>query len=285
MKESSRYRLAKPALFATAIIWGSTFAVAKLATEVFSAAFVNALRFSIAGICLIIVAYPKRKELDASYWWHGFVMGITLFGGYIMQTIGLTWGTTPGKSAFLSTSYCVVVPFLYWIVTKERPKWLHIACVFLCLAGIGILSLQGGLAMSKGDILTAISGIPCAANIVASSIACRKRNPLLLTAVQLNVVMLASWISVFATGTFPNTFPVVTVGSIIYLGVFATAVCLFLQTFGLKYAPPSVGGMILSLEAVFGVLFSILIYHEQITPRMLVGFAVIFVAIVLSQRE
>lgn len=259
--------------------------MAKLATEVFSAAFVNALRFTIAGICLIIVAYPKRKELDLSYLWHGFIMGITLFAGYFMQIIGLTWGTTPGKSAFLSTSYCVIVPFLYWIVTKECPKWLHIACVFLCLVGIGILSLQGDMAMSNGDILTAVSGIPCAANIVASSIACRKRNPLLLTAIQLNVVMLAGWISVFITGTFPSEFPVAAVGSIVYLGVFATAVCLFLQTFGLKYASPSVGGMILSLEAVFGVLFSILIYGEHITLRMLLGFSVIFVAILLSQKE
>ena len=43
--------------------------------------------------------------------------------------------------------------------------------------------------------------------------------------------------------------------------------------------------MLLSLESVFGVVFSIILYHEHITSRMLVGFAVIFMAIVLSQWE
>ena len=58
-----------------------------------------------------------------------------------------------------------------------------------------------------------------------------------------------------------------------------------MQTYGLKYAEPAIGGMILSLESVFGVIFSIIIYHEKITFRMVVGFVVIFVAILLSQWE
>ena len=58
-----------------------------------------------------------------------------------------------------------------------------------------------------------------------------------------------------------------------------------MQSYGLKYAEPAIGGMILSLESVFGVLFSVIIYHERVTFRMLVGFAVIFAAILLSQWE
>ena len=73
------------------------------------------------------------------------------------------------------------------------------------------------------------------------------------------------------------------VGGIVYLGLLATALCLYMQSYGLKYAEPAIGGMLLSLESVFGVVFSIIIYHERITLRMLVGFAVIFIAILLSQ--
>ena len=43
--------------------------------------------------------------------------------------------------------------------------------------------------------------------------------------------------------------------------------------------------MILSLESVFGVIFSIILYKEQITLRMLLGFVIIFMAILLSQKE
>ena len=275
----------KLALFLTAMLWGTTFAIGKIATEVFSASFVIALRFTVASIVLMIVAAPLYKLLNKKYWVDGIWMGITLFISYILQVEGLAGDTSPGKSAFLCTTYCVMVPFLHWFATKKRPQILHVLCVFICLFGIGILSLQGGFEMSSGDILTVLSGVPCAVNIVISSIVCQNKNPLLLTTIELGVVAVLAWIFVIFTDTFPSRFPVNTVGGIVYLGLVATALCLFLQSYGLKYAEASIGGMILSLESVFGVLFSIVIYHETITLRMLIGFAVIFIAILLSQLE
>lgn len=277
--------IAKMALFLTAALWGSTFSIGKIASEVFSASFIIALRFTVASIALLIVAIPMRKELDQKYWVDGFWMGITLFASYMLQVGGLALDTSPGKSAFLCTTYSVMVPFMYWFVTKERPKIHHIVCVFLCLAGVGILSLSGGWGMSLGDIYTVLSGVPCAVNIVISAIVCRDRNVLLLTTIELWVVTIFAWLFVFVGNSFPTKFPLNTVGSIVYLGLFATALCLFMQSYGLKYAETAIGGMILSLESVFGVIFSIIIYQEKITLRMMVGFIVIFVAIVLAQWE
>ena len=280
-----RSTLAKFALFLTAVLWGTTFTIGKLASEAFSASFIIALRFLIASVALLIAAYPQRKQLDRKYLLDGFWMGLTLFASYWLQVRGLTLDTSPGKSAFLCTTYSVMVPFLYWLVTKKRPKPHHLVCVFLCLAGIGLLSLSGGWGMSLGDILTVASGVPCAVNIVISSIVCKDRNVLLLTTIELWVVTVFAWIFVAAGGAFPTAFPIGAVGGIVYLGLIATALCLFLQSFGLKYAEPAIGGMLLSLESVFGVLFSIVVYHETVTFRMLIGFAVIFAAILLSQWE
>ena len=275
--------LAKIALFLTAALWGSTFTIGKLASEVFSASFIIAFRFLVAAVALLVAAFPQRKQLDRKYLFAGFWMGLTLFISYMLQVCGLGLDTSPGKSAFLSTSYSVLVPFLYWFVTRERPKLHHIICVFLCLFGVGVLSLSGGWGMSLGDILTVLSGVPCAVNIVISSIVCRNRNVLLLTTIELWVVTIFAWIFVFAGNSFPSAFPMEAVGGIAYLGLFATALCLYMQSYGLKYAEPAIGGMLLSLESVFGVVFSVIIYHERITLRMLAGFAVIFVAILLSQ--
>ena len=282
MKQST---VAKIALFFTAVLWGSTFTIGKLASEVFSATFIIALRFLVAAVAILAVAYPQRKQLDRKYWVNGFWMGLTLFLSYLLQMGGLTLDTSPGKSAFLCTTYSVMVPFQYWLVTKERPKARHVFCVFLCLSGVGILSLSGGWGMSLGDVLTVLSGVPCAVNIVISSIVSKNRNVLLLTAIELWVVTAFAWLFVFLGNGLPNQFPPDAVGGIVYLGLFATALCLFLQSFGLKYAEPAIGGMLLSLESVFGVVFSVIIYGEQITLRMAVGFAVIFIAILLSQWD
>lgn len=282
MKKST---VAKIVLFITAVLWGSTFTIGKIAAEAFSAAFIIALRFTVAGIALLIVAYPQRKQLDRKYWQDGFWMGLSLFISYMLQVGGLALDTSPGKSAFLCTTYSVMVPFIHWLVTKERPKLHHILCVLLCLSGVGILSLSGGWGMSTGDILTVLSGIPGAFNIVISAIVCRNRNALLLTAIELWVVAIFAWVFVLAGQEIPASFPMDAVGGIVYLGLFATALCLYLQSYGLKYAEPAIGGMLLSLESVFGVVFSVIIYGEEITFRMVIGFAVIFAAIMLSQWE
>ena len=281
----NKKRYGKLALFLTAMLWGTTFAIGKIATEAFSASFIIALRFTVASLALLVVVCPLRNLLNRQYWIDGIWMGITLFLSYILQVAGLAMDTSPGKSAFLCTTYCVMVPFMYWFATKKRSEMLHIVCVFLCLLGIGILSLKGGFGMSAGDVLTVLSGVPCAVNIVTSAIVCQNKNPLLLTTIELGVVAVLAWICVIFTDTFPREFPLNTVGGIVYLGLVATALCLFLQSYGLKYAEASIGGMLLSLESVFGVIFSIIIYHEKVTFRMLVGFTVIFTAILLSQWE
>jgi drug/metabolite transporter (DMT)-like permease len=277
--------IAKIALFLTAAFWGSTFTISKLAAEAFSASFIIACRFLIASAVLLIAAFPHRKQLNRKYLVDGFWMGFTLFLSYILQVGGLALDTSPGKSAFLCTTYSVMIPFLYWFMTKQPPKVHHVVCVFLCLSGVGILSLSGGWGMSTGDILTVLSGVPCAINIVISSIASKNKNVLLLTGVEMWVVTILAWIFVFAGREFPASFPMDAVGGIAFLGLFATALCLYMQAFGLKYAEPAIGGMIISLESVFGVIFSVIIYHEQITLRMIIGFAVIFAAILLSQWE
>lgn len=281
----AKKRYGKIALFLTAMFWGTTFAIGKLATEAFSPSFIIALRFSVAVVTLVIASFPLWKLVNKQYLIDGTKMGIPLFLSYLLQVAGLALDTSPGKSAFLCTTYSVMVPFLYWGITKKRPKLLHIFCVFLCLIGVGILSLHGGWGMSMGDILTVLSGVPCAFNLVISSIVSQDKDPLLLTTIELGVVTILAWICVFATNTFPTEFPLNTVSGIVYLGVIATALCLYLQSYGLKYENPSIGGMILSLESVFGVIFSIIIYHENITLRMWIGFIVVFTAVALSQWE
>ena len=51
----------------------------------------------------------------------------------------------------------------------------------------------------------------------------------------------------------------------------------------MKYTPSAQGAVIQTFEAVFGVLFSVLLYGEPLTPRLLIGFALIFVSVVIPE--
>lgn len=70
-----------------------------------------------------------------------------------------------------------------------------------------------------------------------------------------------------------------------YLCVMCTGLCFLLQTFGQKYTPPTTAALLLTLESVFGTLFSVAFYHEHLELRVIVGFALILVAILISETK
>lgn len=283
--EDKKHIWYKIALFIAALIWGSTFVVVKDATATMSTSFILALRFSIGSLVLILIYYKKLKIIDKKYLKGGLVMGTTLFLSFWMQVFGLTLDTTPGKSAFLCAIYCVIVPFLYWIVIKEKPDKYNFIAAFVCIIGIGLVSLNKNLYITGGDLVTILSGLFAAINIIATSIYCKEKDALLLTILQLLVVAILSWVVVIATNGFPTEYTKTSVFGVIYLGIFATAIGLLFQSIGIKYTNPSSAALILSLEAVFGVIFSMLVYNEQITTKLAVGFVLIFIAVIISETK
>ena len=84
-----------------------------------------------------------------------------------------------------------------------------------------------------------------------------------------------------------NDFQVTTQGwlSVLYLGVVSTTICYLLQTACQKYIDETKAAIILSMESVFGTIFSILILHEVVTVRMVIGCAVILAAVIISNMS
>ena len=272
-------------LLLTAMIWGSSFVFQKYAVEQLSASFIVAGRFTIVGILLMAITFRKWKTIDRGCLWGGFLAGLTMSLGQILQTVAMGLGTSPGKSAFLTAAYCVMVPFFGWFFMKERPKKNHLLSAVICLAGIGLISLNGGGGLMLGDGITLLCSVVYALNIIAIAMYSTGREPIVFTMVMLVTAAIFGWISVPFTGGMPETVSVEAAASILYLALFCTALCMSLQTIGLKKVNATVATVILSLESVFGVLFSILLYHETVTARMGIGFAVVFIAVLISQME
>lgn len=282
MNDTLKRILPKFALFSAALIWGSSFFIVKNTVDIFPTNFLLAIRFTI-GCLLLCVLFPKKlTQLNRTCLWQGIVLGLLIFTAYCIQTIGLT-DTTPGKNAFLTAAYCILVPFLYWITDKRRPDLYNFSAAFLCLAGIGLVSFDGSFSMRFGDAMTLISALFFAAHIVAGARFGGKSDPILLTILQFGVAAVCSWVLGFTTETFPKEIPLNAALGLLYLAVFATTIALLLQNIGLKYADPTSGAILLSLESVFGVLFSMLFYQERLTLRLGAGFLLIFIAVILSE--
>lgn len=277
--------LARLALFAAAMIWGSSFFIVKNATDSIPPNYLLALRFTIAFLLLCVIFVKKLKQINRDYLIRGAVIGLFLFSGYSMQTIGIT-DTTPGKNAFLTAVYCVIVPFLFWIVSKKRPDKYNFFAAVLCLTGIGFVSLTESFSICFGDLLTLLGGLIFAMHIVAVSLLTKDRDPVLITILQFGYSAVFSWIVTLCfERPLPASMSSNTIWAILFLAVFATAVALLLQNVGQKYTHPAAASIILCLESVFGVLFSVIFYGETLTPRLVFGFILIFVAIIISETK
>ena len=283
MTDERRNAGATFALLLTAAIWGSAFVFQKFAADELSASFIVAARFSAAGVITALATIKKWHRIDRGYLLGGLATGITMSLGTWLQTAAMTFGTSPGTSAFLTAAYCVIVPFLYWLVRGEKPRANHLLSAVICLVGIGLISLNGEGGVTFGDGITLVCSVVFAANIVSISIFCEGRDPMLLTMLQICVAALCGWVGILIFGGMPEHISMGAAGNVLYLALFSTALCLSLQSIGLKYTNPTVGTILLSLESVFGVLFSILLYGETVTLRMAVGFAVVFAAVLLAQ--
>ena len=281
-------RFASPLIVLATIIWGSSFVVMKSSVDVLPTFWLLAIRFTFSALVLAVVFIKRWKVLDRQYLIGGTVMGFCLFVAYAFQTFGLEQ-TTSGKNAFFTAVYCVIVPFLYWVIAKRRPDKFNILAAFLCIAGIALVSVTGSnaSAFNMGDVLTLIGGFFFAAHIVAVAKYSEGRDIFILTTLQFASFALFSWIGVLITrpALTPGVFDQSLIFSLAYLVIFASCGALLFQNIGQKYTVPSTAAVLLSLEAPFGVFFSILFANERPTPLMFVGFALIFLAVVCSETK
>ncbi|NLL00613.1 MAG: DMT family transporter [Clostridiales bacterium] len=274
----------KIALFGASIIWGSSFLVVKSTMDSMQPHTLLAIRFTLGSLLLSIIFYKRLKKLNKDYLISGGIIGIFLFIAYSIQTIGIT-DTSPGKNAFLTAIYCVIVPYLYWIVDKNKPDKYNVIAAALCLTGIGLVSINSGFKIQFGDAFSLISGFFYAAHMVSISKLAKDRDPVLLTIVQFSVTAILSCVVMLLFEDIPKSFSPNVIAELLYLAVFATAIALLLQNIGQKYTNPAPASIILSLEAVFGVIFSVIFFKEEISIKLFLGFLLIFTAIITSETK
>lgn len=274
-------------LFSAALIWGSSFFMVKTATDVIPVNWLLAIRFLTAAVILAVVF--RRSLLENLNWpcvLRGCLIGALLFAGYLLQTIGITY-TTPGKNAFITAGYCVLVPFLYWAVARVKPDVYNVTAALLLVAGIGFLSLSDGFSVNLGDLLTMVCAVFYALQIVAVARFSRQHNVFALTVWQFVAAGALALVAALLFEPFPEVgiWTPSLVAQVAYLAIACSAVALLFQNVGQAHVHPATASVLLSLESVFGVVFSVIFYGEQMTVKLVVGFILIFVAIVVSETK
>ena len=278
----------KLVLALAAAIWGGSFVVIKDTLDAVTPAWLMAIRFLCAFVLVgLLFRHVLREYLDRRHLVAGAALGLASGLAFVVQNVGLA-DTTPGRNAFLTATYCVMVPFVNWVVVRQRPGAKSLVAALLAIVGVGLVALGDdlSLAMSGGDWLTLASAVFFAVHIVLVARFSETMDVMCLTIVQLGMSAVVAAVSALVLEPLPaaEAFAQPSVWfSLAYLVILSSCVCMVAQNLGQAHVSPAQAGLILSLESVFAVLASVIFYGEVVTPRLAVGFATIFAAVLVSE--
>lgn len=264
-----------------AMIWGMGFVATDIALNDLSCFVVLFIRFAGSSLLSWILVMKKSITITTKTILRGVINGVLLFIAYALQTYSLTL-TDVGNNAFISASGVVIVPYLCYFIFKKKPVFKQMLGSISCLFGIGIISMSN-FTPGKGDLLALCCAFFFASHLVSLQYTCHYEDSCMINAVQLSVCALLS-----LPGALLNKFPqtsisIETVLSCIYIVVFATFACFYLQTQAQQTMNASQCSAILSTECVFAAIFSVIFLKEPLSFKLIVGGIIVLVSVIMVQ--
>jgi len=264
-----------------AFIWGSTFPIIKetlLFVDPLSFLF---LRFLIASIIILPLIIRRINRYLAIY---GSIVGITLFFGYLTQTVGLEY-TTPSMSGLITGLYVILTPILSIFFLKRKMVKTEIILATTAFLGVALMSLSSSSGELIGNILTLFCAISYALQIVLTEKYLKDGDALQFTFYQLLMVAILSLVF-HPQGIFSFTkmeIPYV-MFSVLFNSVLGSALAIFVMSVAIKNTNSYISALILISEPLFAVLISTLVFRYPINVQTIVGGSLILVSMAIAIR-
>lgn len=285
----SKIRGISSLLIAT-LIWGSAFIAQSVGMDLVGPFTFQSFRCLLAVVFLVSLSLIldkgdlekfKKKWLDPKLWKGGLICGIALFAAASLQQVGLLY-TDAGKAGFITAMYIVLVPVLGLFLKQKPPKSTFFS-VLLAVAGLYLLSCLGVSEINKGDLLMIGCALAYAVQITCVDRCAGDLDGLRLNCVQALVVTVISIPFMFFTETVELSSILLCWLPLCYAGILSMGVAYTLQIVGQKALEPAPAALIMSLESVIAALCGWLILKETMTVPELLGCALVFAAVIISQ--
>lgn len=271
------------ALMLITVFWGGTFLIVQLALSMSEPFFFVALRFACAAFALILCSRGALKGLTVDELKAGALIGLCIFLGYSLQTLGLQ--TIPSsKSAFLTALYVPLVPLLQWVFLKRRPTRMSLLGIVLAFVGLSCLAGPDGVGsavIGQGELLTVLGALAIAGEIILISRYAGKINLIRVTVIQLFVTSLIAFTVSFGVGETIPDFSWALVTIVLLMGL-ASALIQTTMNWAQKYVSATRATLIYAGEPVWGGVIGRL-YGERLPALAFVGAALIVLGVVVSE--
>jgi drug/metabolite transporter (DMT)-like permease len=278
----------KALLLLTAIIWGFAFVAQRKGMEFVPPFTFNAVRFVIGCLSLLPVVVLNRSATRVTtdrktILLGGLAAGTILFIATSLQQIGVVY-TTAGKAGFITGLYVILVPILGLTLGHRTGLWTWAGAI-AGVIGLYLLSVTDALTIEYGDLLVLIGAFFWAIHVHIIAKFGAQIGALRLSLMQFAICAVLSLIAAISSETMRVDGLIDGALPILYTGVLSVGVAYTLQIVGQRETPPSQAAIILNLETVFAVLGGGLLLSETLPLRGMIGCAVMFIGMIVSQWD
>lgn len=270
------------ALLAVTASWGAAFVLMKDAIVRQPIPDFLFARFAIAAVIMILARPHVVTHITPRVLWTGSVAGVILALGFITQTIGLELSTA-AITGFLTGLYVVFTPLFAWLLLRQKLSARVAIGAPLAFIALGVLSITD-FGFGPGSIWVVAGAVFLALHILALGAWSPGADPYALTVVQVVVMAVITGAWTFSDGNGFVAPPDAGVwGAVIFTAVFATAVAYLVQTWAQGHMDSSRVAILLTTEVLWTGIISVGIGQEPFTSRLLIGGAMMFVAMLIIE--
>lgn len=284
MKEKHKSEIASITLTLVAVAWGTSYAIVKDSLDLVEPMTLMAIRFVASSVLLSIIYFGRLRKVKAHEVKQGVIIGIFMFLAYASMVIGLQY-TTASKQSFLIGAYVVIVPFLAWLINREKPDRYDGAGALMAITGLGMLTLGGVHGIASGDIISIFCSFAFAMHMITIERYCKGTDPIILTIVQLwtGAVIFTLIALMFESHDLSiiHTAP----GSVMYLIIVTTVIPFVVQNVAQRYITSTTTALILTLESVVGSIFAVIYLGEKMSLVMAAGCLIVFLGIIVQETK
>lgn len=287
-------------LLLTALVWGVAFVAQRQGGAEAGPYTFNCIRSFLGGLVLLpvipfldkVMGNKKRptKEDRRRLSVGGALCGLVLFVASTFQQMGMYYGTTAGKAGFLTACYILLVPVL-GIFFGKKCGWNVWVSILVAVAGLYFLCLKDGFSLQLCDGLVLLCAVCFSVHIMVVDhfsplvdgvrmsciqfFVCGVWGMFPMIAVEIPRMGAAAWLQ--SLGSIDVWIP------ILYAGIMSCGVGYTLQIVGQNGINPAIASLLMSLESVFSVLAGMVLLHETMTGREILGCVLVFAAVIFAQ--
>ncbi len=276
-------------LLLTAFIWGSAFVAQSVGMDYVGPFTFIALRFGLGALVVLpfgAFLNKKNPEQAAHYDKHatlkgGILCGLALFTASSSQQIGIMT-TSAGKAGFITALYIVLVPLMGLFMKKKIGLNVWVSVV-IASVGLYLLCIKENFTIAGGDFYLLLCALIFSIHILlisrfSSEADCIKMSGIqFLTCAVIALPLMFIFEKPVLADISAAWMPV------LYAGLLSSGVAYTLQVVAMRSIKPEIASIILSLESVFAAVSGWLLLKEMMSPKEILGSALMFAAVILAQ--